>query len=121
METKIESKVKIGLIIAILLGIWMIPLFAQCNRNSMHKQNSHFHKESTNQQVIDSTNVRTGIIDLEGIDKNRDGYVYQDEMHFNVISDTASICPFPDCKMPLRKVTIEEARQSLEENGFKVK
>ncbi len=63
--------------------------------------------------------VREGVIDLEAIDKNGDGKVYQDIMDWNVISDEPGTCPL--CEMKLKEVTIEEAKANLEENDFEVK
>ena len=63
--------------------------------------------------------VREGVIDLEAIDKNGDGKVYQDQMCWNVISDEAGECP--QCGMKLKEVSLEEAKANLEENDFDVK
>ena len=63
--------------------------------------------------------IRTGIIDLNAIDKNKDGKVYQDIMDWNVISDEPGNCPI--CGMKLKEFTLEEAKKNLIENGFKVK
>jgi len=62
--------------------------------------------------------VREGVIDLEAIDKNGDGKVYQDVMDWNVISDEPGECPL--CGMKLRELTLDKAKANLEENGFKV-
>ena len=63
--------------------------------------------------------IRKGTIDLESIDKNKDGKVYQDPMDWNVISDEPGRCPI--CNMELRELTLEKAKENLLENGFKVK
>ncbi len=63
--------------------------------------------------------IRTGIIDLKAIDKNKDGKVYQDMMDWNVISDEPGTCPI--CGMKLKEVTLDEAKKNLEEHGFKAK
>ncbi len=59
------------------------------------------------------------MIDLEAIDENKDGKVYQDVMDANVISDKPGKCPIRG--MTLKEVTLEEARESLIKAGFKVK
>ena len=66
-----------------------------------------------------SSIVHEGVIDLEVIDKNGDGKVYQDQMCWNVISDEAGECP--QCGMKLKEVSLEEAKANLEENDFDVK
>ncbi len=63
--------------------------------------------------------VRTGVIDLQAIDKNKDGKLYQDEMDWNVISDESGKCSL--CGMTLTELTISQVRKNLEDNGFKVK
>ena len=63
--------------------------------------------------------IREGIIDVESIDENRDGKVFQDPMDWNVISDQDGRCPI--CNMFLKEVTIEEAKINLEEHGFQYK
>lgn len=63
--------------------------------------------------------IREGIIDLELIDKNGDGKVFQDLMDWNVISDEPGRCPL--CEMKLSEVNLEIAKKNLIENNFQVK
>ncbi len=70
-------------------------------------------------EEVKSPLIRKGIIDLEAIDENKDGKVYQDIMDWNVISDEPGRCPI--CNMELREFTLEKAKKNLLENGFKVK
>ncbi|MBU2447554.1 MAG: hypothetical protein KJ666_18540 [Bacteroidetes bacterium] len=63
--------------------------------------------------------VREGEVDLRAIDKNKDGKVFQDPMDWNVISDKPGKCPI--CEMTLKEVTLNQAKQNLIKNGFKVK
>ena len=63
--------------------------------------------------------VREGVIDLNAIDENGDGKVYQDQMCWNVVSDESGECP--QCGMKLKEVSLEKAKTNLEENGFEVK
>jgi len=67
----------------------------------------------------DTTLIRKGIIEVESIDVNKDGFVYQDQMDWNVISDNPGKCPL--CGMELQKVGIEKAKENLKKNGFNVK
>lgn len=60
-----------------------------------------------------------GAIDLNSIDLNKDGKVYQCPMDFNVLSDKPGIDP--KCGMKLQEVSIAKAKENLTENGFKVK
>lgn len=63
--------------------------------------------------------VREGEIDLQAIDENQDGKVFQDQMDWNVISDKAGECPV--CGMTLKEITLEKAKENLIKNKFKVK
>jgi len=63
--------------------------------------------------------VHSGIIDVESIDKNKDGKVFQDAMDWNVISDIDGKCPL--CGMFLKEVSIDEAKMNLKMNGFEYK
>jgi hypothetical protein len=60
--------------------------------------------------------VRSEPIDVNAIDVNRDGFVYQDKMDWNVIADEEGRCP--TCGMFLKKVTIADAVRDLRDNGF---
>lgn len=96
--------------------IMLLVLFTACNQDN--KNHEHQSMNMGNDQ-IDSTIIHTGVIDLEMIDKNKDGMVYQDPMDWNVISDKPGKCPL--CKMKLEEVSIETARKNLIDHDFKVK
>ncbi len=65
-----------------------------------------------------SSTVREGVIDLNAIDANKDGMVYQDMMDYNVVSDAPGTCPL--CGMTLKEVSLKEAKMYLEKTGYKV-
>jgi len=100
-------------------------------QNSMKMGHNHIHKmemmnDSThqmkdNKEMSDEKDsiVRTGVIDLQSIDRNKDGKVFQDLMDFNVISDNPGRCPL--CGMTLQEVSLEKAKDVLIKNNFKVK
>jgi len=69
-------------------------------------------------KVKEESIVREGTIDLNKIDENKDGKVYEDMMDYNVVADNPGTCPL--CGMKLKEVTIEEAKTNLVKNGFKV-
>ncbi|MBI2420235.1 MAG: hypothetical protein HYV28_20425 [Ignavibacteriales bacterium] len=87
--------------------------------NSMH--GGCMKHGSMNMNDADSTSfiVREGVIDLNLIDVNRDRKVFQDQMHWNIISDESGSCPL--CKMELLEVSVANAAKNLKENGFQVK
>jgi|GEM_PF-507803 len=75
-------------------------------------------KEEKNQNHQESI-VHSGIIDVESIDKNMDGNVFQDPMDWNVISDKDGKCPL--CGMFLKEGSIDDAKMNLKMNGFEYK
>lgn len=90
-----------------------------------HKMMNH---DMMNHNTMDSTKtermnknsiVREGVINVEIIDENGDGKVFQDMMDWNVISDEAGKCPL--CGMKLKEVSLDKAKANLEKNGYKVK
>ena len=90
---------------------------AHMDMDSTHSDHKHHQMKSTETEEVSI--VREGEIDLVAIDVNGDGMVYQDQMCWNVISDEPGECP--QCGMVLNEVTLETAKENLEENGFEVK
>lgn len=66
-----------------------------------------------------SSIVHKGVIDVESIDKNKDGKLFECPMDWNVISDEDGRCPL--CNMYLKEYTIEEVKVNLEKHGFEYK
>lgn len=106
--------------------------FAQQKSDSSHAHKTmqmKDHKMMDHSKMMDSTHkkmshkkdsiVREGLIDLQKIDKNKDGKVFQDMMDYNVISDKAGKCPL--CGMKLKEVSLKKARETLLKSGHKVK
>ena len=75
--------------------------------------------EGNMQMASDKEWIRSEPIDVKALDANGDGFVYQDQMDWNVIADQEGKCP--KCGMTLKKVTVEQAEQNLVDNGFKIK
>lgn len=96
--------------------MFVLVLLTACNKDNKNPDHKSI---STENGQIDSTIIRNGIIDLEMIDENKDGMVYQDPMDWNVISDKPGKCPL--CKMWLKEVTINEAKEILLQNDYGVK
>ena len=89
------------------------------SKDSMDMDHDKMMKNDSTGMMKDKNSiVREGVIDLEAIDKNGDGKVYQDIMDWNVISDEPGTCPL--CEMKLKEVTIEEAKTNLAENDLEV-
>lgn len=100
-----------------VLSLIVISSSANVAQEHNHKDHSKMEMKKDTTKVDDI--VRKGVIDLQSIDKNKDGKVFQDPMDWNVISDKAGKCPL--CKMTLKEVTIKKAKENLKKNGFKVK
>lgn len=86
---------------------------------SNQPETSKSNMKNEKEDFVESVLIRKGVIDLEAIDENNDGKVYQDFMDWNVISDEPGRCPV--CNMILREVSLEEAKSNLIEHGYKVK
>ncbi|MGB9852808.1 MAG: efflux RND transporter periplasmic adaptor subunit, partial [Candidatus Kapaibacteriota bacterium] len=70
------------------------------------KKSDKLHEEHSESSII-----RKGVIDLNAIDENKDGKLYQDIMDWNVISDKPGKCAI--CGMKLKEFTIEEVKANL--------
>lgn len=67
----------------------------------------------------DSPLVRKGIIDLNAIDANNDGKLFECPMDWNVLSDHEGRCPL--CEMYLKEYTIEDVKVNLTKHGYEYK
>lgn len=89
-------------------------------KNDMHQHKGMDMNTNVKQHGTENASViRKGTINLKAIDLNKDGKVYQDQMHWNVISDKPGKCPL--CNMTLKEVTMKEAKANLKANKYKVK
>ena len=112
-----------------------VKLFSSDNKNrkednqmtdeemtNMNESNSNTNLTPSTETEVHSHEtsiVHEGVIDVEAIDMNGDGKVFQDPMDWNVISDKEGRCPL--CGMFLKEVAIEEAKENLNNNGFEYK
>jgi len=83
--------------------------------NDMHGMKHDMKSDSKDHNSM----VLKGEIDLKAIDENGDGKVYQDQMCWNVLSDSKGECPL--CGMMLKEVSLEKAKQNLLKNDYKLK
>lgn len=102
----------------VLMAVIMTALFL-CSYANFAQHNHSRHKKDNKKEQATESIVREGVINVEEIDKNKDGKVYQDQMRWNVLSDEPTKCPI--CEMKLKEVTIEKAKENLEKQGYKVK
>jgi hypothetical protein len=85
----------------------------------MNMSKNEMRNEQLEKNTKEKSIVHEGIIDLNSIDQNKDGKVFQDPMDWNVISENEGRCPL--CNMKLKEVTLDEARNNLVEHGYQVK
>ena len=88
-------------------------------KNMDMKKDSDISAPSDSAVTEKDPSVRSGVIDLSAIDKNKDGKLFEDIMDWNVISDKPGICPL--CGMTLREFSIKEVKENLTKHGFKYK
>ncbi len=98
-----------------------VEMFNGTSDTSESKMDMKMKKEddSKKKAEIKSDLIRKGTIDVEAIDANKDGKLFQDVMDWNVISDKPGDCPI--CGMHLKEMTLEQVKKNLKENGFKYK
>ena len=100
----------------VFCGILTIAAFVGCGNDHKEHDQNEMQKQET---AVDKSIIRTGMIDLQMIDLNKDGKAYQDQMCWNVISDEAGECP--QCGMILKEVSLDKAKENLVKNDFEVK
>ncbi|MGB5531274.1 MAG: efflux RND transporter periplasmic adaptor subunit [Ignavibacteriaceae bacterium] len=86
--------------------------------NGMNKK-----EEKTEMDMLEHNHsgsiVHVGVIDLESIDKNEDGKLWECPMDWNVITDESGRCPL--CNMKLKEYSIEQIKSNLDKHGFEYK
>jgi hypothetical protein len=106
-------------------AVLFLSLFAACGSGpSDMEENMQGGGTMESMQTGDSMKtsdewIRSEPVDVAAVDVNQDGFVYQDQMDWNVIADEEGKCP--KCNMVLVKVTVDKAIQNLKEHGFTVK
>lgn len=85
------------------------------NESQKTKNNSmDYHSHDKHEQ-----NSINKVIDVESMDKNRDGKLFECPMDWDVISDEAGRCPL--CNMKLKEYSLSDVKSNLEKHGFKHK
>jgi Cu(I)/Ag(I) efflux system membrane fusion protein/cobalt-zinc-cadmium efflux system membrane fusion protein len=113
MKKEINNYLQLSFVVCMIIVSISI---AGCGDDHKGHDHSNMNKVETK---IDSSIIRTGVIDLISLDVNKDGKVYQDPMDWNVISDQPGKCPL--CKMELKEVSLEKAKENLHKNNYQVK
>ncbi len=109
------KSIKIFSMLIVIIFLSSSAIFAQAQK---HKGMGKGEMKKENPKVENIVRDKEPI-DLASIDKNKDGKVFQDPMDWNVISDAPGKCPL--CKMTLKEVTLQQAKENLIKHDYKVK
>ncbi|MBL1214106.1 MAG: efflux RND transporter periplasmic adaptor subunit [Ignavibacteriae bacterium] len=101
-----------------------IKKFSSAEQPSDDKPMSEDHSDhitgsAENEYGVDSPLIRTGVIDVESIDENGDGKIYQCPMDWNILADEFQRCPV--CEMKMKEYTIDEVKINLKKYDYKFK
>ena len=115
----IKFMLALGLFVSVIILNSCMGMMGMFGMGGHNMSSEHSGNNMQNSGSSDTTLIRKGVIDVDELDFDIDGYVYQDQMHWNVISDKPADCPL--CGMKLEKVKIKDAIRNLKENDFEVK
>ncbi len=133
MKINISKTFVIFSIILFSSSVFCMAQESAKKNSAASKQNTEMKSESNKSAVMnmkemgtktdmkEETSVKTKntSIDLKSIDKNKNGFLYECIMDYDVLSDKPG--KDPKCGMKLEKVTLSQAKKNLIEHGFKVK
>jgi hypothetical protein len=91
---------------------------SKINDKQMNHEN-HEHTKIENEYGIESPLIRTGKINLEAIDKNGDGKLWECPMDWNIIGDEYQRCPV--CEMKMKEYLIDDVKANLDKHGYEYK
>ena len=114
---------KINLIsLTFVLSLIFMPCSGENKNEEMSKDTemheNHEHKKKASEE-IEHEMVREGIIDVESLDANNDGSLYECPMDWNVLSDNSGDCPA--CGMELKEYSLDEVKANLDKFGYQYK
>ena len=92
---------------------------SEMNEKKMESKQTESKIKGNHEHDNHSSIVRVGLIDVESIDKNNDGKLFECPMDWNVISDEDGRCP--ECNMYLEEFSIDEIKSNLNKHGFDYK
>ena len=91
----------------------------EIENSQLDEYSTHDDSNIQNEYGVDSPLIRTGVIDVEAIDENGDGKIFECPMDWNILADEFHRCPV--CEMKMKEYTIDEVKINLNENGYKYK
>ena len=99
----------------IICSIILFTLACSSKEEHAHHDHEHNGKDHSHSHEL----VRTGVIDVESIDLNKDGKIYECPMDWNVLGDQKGDCP--TCGMHLKEYTLAEVKANLDKYGYTYK
>jgi hypothetical protein len=100
------SRILSVIIIAAFIGL------TGCSKESNEKMPvTQTQKQPVKSDTTELSIVRDKNVNVDSLDQNKDGYLYQCDMDYNVISDKPGTCP--NCGMELKRVSVAEAKNNL--------
>jgi hypothetical protein len=101
-----------------------IQKFSSSEKPSDEKLASEDHSDYENSNMVneygvDSQLIRTGVINVESIDENGDGKIFECPMDWNILADEFQRCPV--CEMKMKEYTIDEVKANLKKYDYKFK
>jgi major membrane immunogen (membrane-anchored lipoprotein) len=92
----------------------LIQLTGCSKENSSSKTPENQSQQTEKNESKDLSIIRDKNVNIDSLDQDKDGNLYQCEMDYNVISDKPGTCP--KCGMKLVKVSTAEAKKNF--NAF---
>ena len=91
------------------------------NEEVSEKMEMKADKQMSEHSIGEATSelVREGVIDVESLDVNKDGKIYECPMDWNVLADEYHDCPV--CGMKMKEYTLSEVKDNLIKYGYEVK
>ncbi len=113
ISKNLKNLVHVFIALLVLAGITTAQ---EKNENNDSQNMNMNYTQTNNSKMMHKTDSSS--FDLNAIDKNNDGMVYQCPMDFDKLSDNPGECP--KCGMNLKKVSIEKASENLVKKGYNV-
>ena len=91
------------------------------NEEVSEKMEMKADKQMSEHSIGEATSelVREGVIDVESLDVNKDGKIYECPMDWNVLADEYHDCPV--CGMKMKEYSLEDIKTNLDKYGYEYK
>jgi PBP1b-binding outer membrane lipoprotein LpoB len=110
MRTKMLIKYALQFSVVIFIALFFG--LTGCSKDSGAKAPDNQAQQAGKKDTTDMSVIRDNDVNVASLDQDKDGYLYQCEMDYDVISDKAGTCP--KCGMTLKKVSVAAAKKNLD-------